>query len=161
MNFDQPPKIEQMGEGRRKLLALEKEGKYVFHGSPTEIQELEPRQAYAYDSASGTNENDGAPAVFATAFADAAIFRALINERNVKGDSESGWGLEDDGLHFKSTQNLVDAVRAGLRAKVYVFDKSQFGPDEGMQVRSHGKVIPVDVIEVAMDDLPDNIKIIS
>lgn len=160
MNFDQPPKKEKMGKGREKLLALEKEGKYVFHGSPVEIKELEPRQAQDYDREADISQDDGTPAVFASPYADAAIFRALINEKNVQGDSESGWSLAEDGLHFRATQNLIESVR-GLTGKVYVLDKSQFGPDEGMQVWSHGTVRPVDVIEVAVDDLPDNIRIVS
>lgn len=160
MNFDQPPKKEKMGKGREKLLALEKEGKYVFHGSPMEIKELEPRQAQDYDREADISQDDGAPAVFASPFADAAIFRALINEKNVQGDSESGWSLTEDGLQFRSTQNLIESAR-GVTGKVYVLDKLQFGPDEGMQVRSHGTVRPAAVIEVTVDDLPDNIKIIA
>jgi len=33
MNFEKISTIEQPGKNRQRLLSLEKEGKYVFHGS--------------------------------------------------------------------------------------------------------------------------------
>ena len=41
MNFEENHKFEHPGKNREKLLALEKEGRYVFHGSPEQIEILE------------------------------------------------------------------------------------------------------------------------
>lgn len=85
MNFEKESKVEQIVKGREKLLALEKEGKFVFHGSPDVINVLEPRQAYNRNDETGTMEKHDEPAVFATPYAEVAIFRALINAKGVKG----------------------------------------------------------------------------
>jgi len=160
MEFNRSREIEQFDEGRKKLLELEKEGKYVFHGSSDILQVLEPRQAYNIDQKTGMNEKDGNPAVFATPFADIAIFRALISGRNVSGDSESRFGMDDQGLHFSATQNLLDTAKSKI-AKVYVLDKSKFINFEGSQCRSEEPNVPIQLVEVTIKDLPDNIKIIE
>ncbi len=160
MNFDQPSNIEQPGKNREKLLALEKEGKYVFHGSPEQIEILEPRQAEGKNEVTGEMERDGAPAVFATQYADMAIFRALVNAKGVFEDSESSFGIDDDGLHFSATRNLLEAAKRKT-GKVYVLDRSKFDQLEAMQCRSHGSVAPLQAVEVTYDDLPKNIRIIE
>ncbi len=160
MNFERSRETKKFGEGRRKLLTLEKEGKYVFHGSSDIIQVLEPQQAYNINQETGEEEKDGNPAVFATPNADVAIFRALINSRDVFEDSESKFGMDDQGLHFSATKNLLDSAK-GKIAKVYVLDKSKFTSFEGSQCRSEESITPVQVVEVMFEDLPDNIKIIE
>lgn len=158
MNFEKSSKIEQIGKNRERLLSLEKEGKYVFHGSLEVIQTLEPRQAYNRNKKTGKMEKDGESAVFATPYADVAIFRALINSRGVSGESESRFGINGGQLHFSATKNLLDGAKNKI-GRVYVLDKQKFKDFEGMQCRSTEINSPIEVIEVSFDDLPENIEI--
>ncbi len=158
MTFNEP---RERGEGRKKLEALEKEGKYVFHGSLNDISVIKPCQGY--DDAKGTGEmaKDGDPAVFASPFADVAIFRSLINPESVRGSSRSKWGMADDGtIIFQATKNLLNAAAHKI-GKVYVLDKGPFGELKGTEVRSNKEVVPREIIEVYAEDLPKNIQIIE
>lgn len=141
-------------------MSLEKEGEYVFHGSPETISILEPKQAFNRNDETGNMEKDGEPAVFATPYADVAIFRALINAKDVTGESTSRFGVDEDRLHFSATRNLLEAAKKKT-GKVYVLDKQKFQSFEGMQCRSTEINKPLEIIEVRIDDLPQNIKIIE
>ncbi len=160
MDFEKLSKIKQIGKNREKLLALEKEGKFVFHGSSDVIEILEPRQAYNRNKETKQMEKDGVPAVFATPYADVAIFRALINAKNVVGKSMSRFGMDGEQLHFLATKNLLDQANKRT-GKVYVLDKQKFKHFKGMQCRSEESIIPIEVVEVSADDLPQNIEIIE
>lgn len=160
MKFEEKPKIEQIGRNRAELLELEKTGKYVFHGSPENLKILEPRQAKDYNKDSGKMENHGSPAVCATPYADVAIFRALINAKDVSGESFSSFGKNDKDLQFSATQNLLDSAKQKI-GKVYVLDKSQFGESEGMECRSADTIVPIAIFNVRAEDLPENIKVIK
>ncbi len=153
------PPHEKVAENRAKLLDLQKSGEFVFHGSLQEIEELEPRQAYNSNEITHEQEKDGAPAVFATQFADIAIFRSLVNAEGVSGGSTSHFGINNDELQFAATENLLAAAK-GKKGKVYVLRKSDFDVIEDMQCRAHKKVIPVEVIEVSDSDLPSGIEIL-
>lgn len=142
---------------REQLLKLEKTGKYVFHGSLQDIEKLEPRQAYNYEN--GKKKKDGDPAIFATPYADVAIFRALTNNPAVK-ESSSSFGINDDGLFFSASKKLLIASKK-ITAKVYVLDKDKFESFQGMQCKSLKTTKPIKVIEVNFDDLPPNITIIK
>lgn len=139
---------------RERLLKLEKEGRYVFHGSNSLIDRLEPRQAY------NNNKKDGLPAVFATPFADVAIYRSLINGNNIKEPSINEFGHTKEGVYFKASKNLIEFAK-NLTAKVYVLDREKFKDFKGSQCRSEEAVIPIEVIEVTAKDLPSNIEIIE
>lgn len=155
MNFDIPPQQEQISESKKRLLDLEKAGNVVFHGSLNQIDELEPRQAY------NNGKKDGKPAIFATPFADIAIFRALINGDNLNEESSNRFGMKDDDkIYFEATANLIKNAKK-LNGKIYVFDKKSFGELEGTQCRSHQSMTPLEVIEVTADDLPNDIKLIK
>ncbi|MCR4280686.1 MAG: hypothetical protein NUV82_04695 [Candidatus Komeilibacteria bacterium] len=157
MNVEKPKTIERQGKNRERLLSLEKEGRYVFHGSPDDIAVLQPRQAYNRSEKTGIIEKDGDPAVFATPYADIAIFRALINTKAVTEASTSQFGMDNDRLFFSATNNLLEAARAKI-GKVYVLDRRKFHNFEGMQCRSEEINEPIEVIEVNVDDLPKNIE---
>lgn len=150
----------EIGKNRARLLALEKTDRFVFHGSPDIISVMEPRQAYYYDLETHEKTEDGKPAIFATPNADVAIFRALITEKTLAEDSTSSFGVNDGVIHFSATQNLLDHTRGKL-GRVYVFDKSKFHTFEGIQCRSEEKIIPVEVVEVGAEDLPDNIDVVK
>ncbi|MFA6995416.1 MAG: hypothetical protein WC249_03365 [Patescibacteria group bacterium] len=139
---------------RERLLKLEKEGHYVFHGSKALVDRLEPQQAY------NNNQKDGAPAVFATPFADVAIYRSLINTNNINGPSESQFGTTGDGVYFKASQNLVDSAK-NITGKIYVLDREKFKNFKGTECRLEEPIDPIEVIEVTANDLPTNIEIIE
>lgn len=160
MSFELGDNIEKEESGRDKLLRLEREGVFVFHGSPEAVKDIEPRQAYNENLETGEKEKDGAPAVFATPFADVAIFRALINTVGVEGDSTSRFGIEDGIIHFESTQNLLDRAK-DKNGFVYVLKKEQFDEPIGTQCRSEESVSPVEIVEVSVEDLTKDIKIID
>jgi hypothetical protein len=159
MGVEEIPKIEQHGKNRAELLALEKTGKYVFHGSTENLNILEPRQAQNKNKRTEKMEYCGSPAIYATPYADVAIFAALIknNAKNVKEDNECEMDLEN--LHFSATQNLLDDAKK-IVGKVYILDKSKFQL-VGAEFSSDKEVVPIAIMKVTADDLPENIKLIE
>ncbi|GEM_PF-1067652 len=157
--FNNEPTTQELKEKnptpREKLLALEKEGIFVFHGSPVGgIEALEPRQAVI-----GRNQKKhGEPCVAATGFAEIAIFRAIINYENFPEGCASTFGLKHGLPYFETTE----AIRENLTGKtgyVYVFNKSdfeQFGKSN-FESRCNKKIKPIEIIEVTSNDLPKNI----
>lgn len=162
MNIEQIPKIERISPSKEKLLALESKGKYVFHGSPVVRAILRPKQAKRENKETGSEEDDGDPAVFATPYADLAIFRSLVNTEGVAGPSKNGFGIDDEKRNFSASKNLLEAAK-GKIGKVYVFDKDQFYyQEEGMmECRSEKPVVPLEIVEDTVDDLPENVEIIE
>ena len=165
MPFQETPKMEQkrIGENKKRLLELEKEGRYVFHGSPYTIEKLKPRQATNDNKQTGQEENDGEPAIFASPFVDVAIFRSMVNEKIHSGDSSSGMGINDNNvLSFSTTQELVEEAKK-ITGKIYVFKRKDFIEDEarGLDLRCNEEISPIEIIEVNYKDLPENIKIIK
>lgn len=146
-------------KGKEKLLSLEKENKFVFHGSPDTIKVLEPMQGKNDDPKSNKMESEK-PAVFATPYAEISIFRALINSKNVKGKSKSSFGIKGKQKHFSATKNLLEEAKKKI-GKVYVLDKHKFKNFDGMQCRSEEPVTPVEIVEVTIKDLPKGIKVIT
>jgi RimJ/RimL family protein N-acetyltransferase len=162
MNIEQPNKIENISPAKERLLALEKTGKYVFHGSPVIRAILRPQQATGTNEETGLTEKDGEPAIFATLYAETAIFRSLIKDENVTGESSISFGADGENKNYACTKNLLDAAR-GKHGQVYVFEKDQFFfVEEGVpECRSEKPLVPLEVIEVSVDDLPKDIKIIE
>jgi hypothetical protein len=158
---------------KQELLKLEKENKYVFHGSPRgDLEVLEPRQGKHVPDNKKPKEDilDGDPAVSATPFVQLAIFRAIINEKNVPFSHNSGFGTDGEGklqLSVSSTDVLIEVQ--GKRGFVYFFDKKLFKPysrdgkvnEKTMEWRSYKPVVPLGVIEVDLNYLPhvDNIDV--
>jgi hypothetical protein len=157
---------------KEKLMELEKSGNHVFHGSPTgDMEILEPRQGrHVVDTKNPESQIlDGRPAVSATPHAELAIFRAIINGKNVPFSHNSGFGTRNGEKEFRvSSKEVLDAVK-GSKGHVYVFDKKEFEPydrdrkpaEDTMEWRSYTPVKPIEVVEVTSDDLPhaDRIKI--
>ena len=154
--MEKPKTIEYMGKNREKLLNFEKSGKYVFHGSPfKDLKNIEPRQAYKGD------KKDGNPAVFATPYADVAIFRALINQAHAKEISsfKSGFKLDKNNtLHFSTTKNILDNIKTKT-GYVYVLDKENFQKINNMESKSLDAIKPIEIIEVKVQDLPKDIEL--
>ena len=62
MDIENPNKT-KTERGKEALIALEKEGAYVFHGSTELIEELEPRQAKIWDKNKKKMVKHGEPSV--------------------------------------------------------------------------------------------------
>lgn len=144
--------MEQLFEKRReaitpkeKLANLEKEGVYLFHGSPFIIEKLEPRQPSKFNKETRRTESHGATSVVATPFSDIAIFRSLVNDNNCQGSSS--FGFENNNLEFATTSDNLSKI-AGKIGHVYVLNKSDFIKFSDMEWRSDKEIVPVKVIEV-------------
>ena len=155
--FIAKPKKEQIETPRKRLELLERSGAFVFHGSPDIIDVLEPRQAGGHNKEVGNWEDDGGPGIFASSYADCAIFRSLIYGKEL----ENEMAIDDNNqLHFMADRKLFEKAKNNI-GKVYVLDKNKFGDFRGMDCKSKEPVSPIEVIEVTADDLPRNIKIIE
>lgn len=148
------------------LREMERTGNYLFHGSPDgTIETLEPRQS-THTEDSGETIEDGNPAVSATPYLDLAIFRGIVNKKNINFPHKSGFGLtrnsEANTLLFdiSDEQTLTEAFN-NKTGFVYVFNRSEFQPysrnniadDASMEWRSYAPVKPIEVIEVYSKDL--------
>ena len=143
---------------RMRLRELEAEGKWVFHGSGEQIDVLEPQQAYNYQSV-GKQIPDDSPAVFASPYADIAIFMSIFNKSNISRGFRSGYGARGDGtLEFRTTRYTIDQINSA-KGYVYVFDKTKFISRSSSEVLSYEKVIPNEVVIVNENDLPKKIHI--
>ncbi len=148
----------ELSESKKKLFSLEKEGIYVFHGSPTaDILKLEPRQAHTIPEGEQYKVPDGEPGIAATPYAEIAIFRGLIRR------GRSGFSLDKGEPSFKATQKALRRAH-DISGFVYVLRREEFSPKNGhisdMDWRSTTSVKPLMIIPVTYRDLPDIIKII-
>jgi hypothetical protein len=144
---------------KEKLLELEKAGNYVFHGSPVgDMETLEPRQGKHIPDFNNPEEFilDGKPAVSATPYAELAIFRAIINGKNIPFSHTSGFGISNGEKQFNvSSQDVLDEVK-DKSGFVYIFDKKKFEPydrngnpnENNMEWRSYVSVKPVEIIDL-------------
>lgn len=157
MNMEVPKiKTEQ---GRKTLMALEREGIYVFHGSTELLEELEPRQAKIWDKDKKEMIEHGEPSVVATPFAEVAIFRAVISNKIKADDGKhySAFGSDGEKPYFETTPSVLKNAKNAV-GYVYVFKKEDFTKLSPMEWRSDKKLKPVRTFEVHFEDLPDNIK---
>jgi hypothetical protein len=147
---------------RERLLILEKEGKFVFHGSPDNIDTLEPRQPFIFDIKSKIKEKHGEPCVVATPRADIAIFRAIVNPKNFpEKEYASSFSInKDDTLRLCATKQVLENIK-DKRGFVYVLDKSLFKKFSGMEWRSEQIIKPNGVILVTAEDLFPNIQLMD
>lgn len=150
---------ENISEGKKRLLALEKEGKYVFHGSQYKVDVFEPRQA-KIGSREGKMENDGYPAVSSTTLAEISIFRSLTNPDEDTRAQYRPAVTDFNGGSPLMTQNALDYAKT-IMGRVYVFDKNLFKHYRGSEWRSEKPVTPIEVIEVTAGDLPKNIRLVE
>lgn len=160
---------------REKLFELEASNNYVFHGSDNgNIEELEPRQSHHIVDISNPDETkivDGNPSVSATPHVEIAIFRAIINGRNIPFNHTSGFETSDGKIFFSVSEEKVFKAVRDKKGYVYVFNKKDFQPynrerpenprPHSMEWRSYKPVKPLEVIEITSEDLPirDRIKV--
>lgn len=158
--------VEHTPSNIERLREMEQTGNYLFHGSPeSSIEVLEPRQS-THTEASGEIIEDGDPAVSATPYLDLAVFRGIVNKKNIRFPHTSGFGFtrhsESNTLLFdiSDEQALAEAYN-NKKGYVYVFNKSDFQPysrinipdEKSMEWRSYTPVKPIEVIEVNSADL--------
>ncbi len=144
---------------KEELLKLQESGKYVFHGTHKDLTEFIPQQAFNYD---GENQTaDGEPAVYASGYAEYAIFMAIITEENCPDGYWSGAGLQNGVLTFNATKETLNQLTDSARGWVYVFYKSDFEKrdDEGVEYVAYRTVIPIKKIAVTRVDLSKDIEI--
>mgnify|MGYP001559648942 FL=1 len=151
----------QASENKLRLLELEKEGGFVFHGSGVALDSLEPRQAYNFENEK--QEPDGVPAVYASGKADYAIFMALINEINCPSGYESSSGTIDGKLVFRASKDTLSQLSENASGWVYVFKKDQFQQRDrdGVEFISTQSVTPLEQIQVRKEDLPQDIEVFN
>lgn len=157
-----------MSPNKERILELEKTGEYVFHGSSNgRIEVLEPRQSTHVTDPKNPKETkilDGDPAISATPYAQIAIYRAIVNEGNIKFNHTTGFGFTsptDIYYRVDSDKTLEEAFN-NKTGYVYVFNRKDFAPynrdsqptEEDMEWRSYKAVKPVEVIGVTSADLP-------
>jgi len=152
--FTEKPQVEVLSRNKERLLSLEKSGKFVFHGSPSLLPDLQPRQSVINDKKIGN------PAVYATTFAEIAIFRSLINNQGIEDNSVSTFDFDKRGLSFGASRNLLDRAR-GKKGLVYVLDRQKFTNFSNIECQSFENNKPVEVIEVDFQDLPNDIEILD
>ncbi|MEK7549849.1 MAG: hypothetical protein AAB519_02610 [Patescibacteria group bacterium] len=153
--------ITRLSENKLRLLELEKEGGFVFHGSGVALDSLEPRQAYNFENEK--QELDGIPAVYASDKVEYAIFMALINEINCPSGYRSGSGTIDGKLIFRASQDTLSQISEDASGWVYVFKKEQFQQrdNNGVEFISTQSVTPLERIQVRKEDLPQNIELFN
>jgi hypothetical protein len=148
-----------MSSAKQRLDNLEREERYVFHGSGLLLEELEPRQAYTL--VNGRNAKDGEPAVFASTSADYAIFMALINPTNCSISARSRVSFEDGELKFSATQSTIQQLNESFRGHVHVFNRSDFKLRGGNEWICMKPVKPVFIIEIGLSDFQREIQLID
>ena len=142
-----------------RLKTLEKENRWVFHGSPQKLEKIIPHQAYNHGNR-GEKILDGRPAVFASPFIDIAIFMAIINEENLPGGFIGGYSFNSTNkeIRFSANRKTINELHQA-RGYVYVLDKTKFTRRSFVEFISLEEVTPKDVIIVTKKDLPKNILI--
>lgn len=136
----------QAPDGRKLLNQLEKTGRFVFHGSPRQLQKLEPQQQKNFDYERGRLLNDGKPAVCATQIAEVAIFRALVHQ---------GWtsfGSRDGKIIFGASAIALRKAKT-RHGYVHLLRKKSFRKHSPYELRSSRSVRPVRIITVSFKDL--------
>ncbi len=124
--FEELGSKENMENTKEKLLSLEKEGRFVFHGSAIKVDALEPRQPYNRNEKTGEMEKHGEPCVAATPFAEVAIFMAVVNQNNVGVNFTSGFGMGKEGkIELRASKETLEKGK-DKKGYVYVFEKCQF-----------------------------------
>lgn len=139
-----------------RLLELEKEDRYVFHGSPLRLDHLEPRQAVTW--VDGVGVPDGEPAIFASSLIDFAIFMALINRHNCPLGLSSSCRLENNQLVFGASRETLDQLNESTRCFVHVFDRQNFKLRGGVEWVCLKQLVPVEIVEIRKADFRAAVK---
>lgn len=147
---------------REKLISLENQGKFVFHGSPEKIKKLEVKQPYIFNKEAEKEEKHGNPCVSATPYIDIAIFRAIVNKKNFSDIVYASrfWINKNNSPQFATTKEILKRTK-NKEGFVYVLDKSLFKKFSDMEWRAYKNIKPIEIISVTAEDLPYNIQLID
>lgn len=148
-----------MSPTRQELHRLQKTRSYVFHGTAVKVKQLHPRLAFNYIQ--GRRVMDERAAVYATPFADIAIFMAVVNEKNCPRRFRSGFSCKDSTLSFRATQATLDQLSSKSSGYVYIFKKQDFKKINPSESVSYKAVKPFRIVKVTRRDLPSKIFIIQ
>ncbi|MFZ2555345.1 MAG: hypothetical protein WAZ27_02375 [Minisyncoccia bacterium] len=147
-------------EGRKALAKLAETKQFLFHGSPNQLEVLEPRQAISY------GEPHGAPAVSAASHKayDLAIFMALIKSaknqpKRPRGSRTSGFSMEGEYNFRANALAYEDATSTDAYGYVYVFPIKDFKEFAEHEWRSENSVRPVLAVRVTAKDFPSGVQI--
>lgn len=142
-------------KGRAAVELLASTGKYIFHGSGSKLDKLEPRQAHTVDK-EGVLQPDGPPAIFATKDPDITIFMAVYSANKSTGKEGGASFKSESGItKFKASPGTIDFDDTTTPGFVHVFDKENFQRYRGEQYTSQVEVDPICPIEVRASDLPE------
>lgn len=146
--------------GKERLKELESKEEYVFHGSDTRLDKLEPRQAYNYPGIGPNNRvPDEDSAVWASPNSDLAIFMAIYCKPNVENCRTSFTNYADGRVTFRATPQSAGQVH-GAKGYVHVFPKEDFPNSRGgSEVWTNESVKPIEIVEITEKDLPPNIEV--
>lgn len=139
---------------KKRLLKFERDGKFLFHGSPFLVEELILKQPF------NSNKKDGNPCVSATELAEVAIFRAITHEANFSGGGcDSSFGYIPGGrIYFTVTRELLEQLN-GKMGYVYVLPWKECFRVSPIELRFEQNIRPIEVITVSAEDLPNDIKV--
>lgn len=133
-----------------RLIEMENEDRFVFHGSGLRLERLEPRQAYTVID--GMQTPDGVPAIFASNLVDYAIFMAIINEQTCPLGHSSGCSYNDEQLSFSASKATLDQLNDEAQGFVHVFDRALFNLRGGSEWMCLVEIQPSEIIEVKRAD---------
>jgi hypothetical protein len=133
-----------------RLIELEKQDQYLFHGSGLRLAKLEPRQAFT--TVDDKSVPDGEPGVHASQMLDYAIFMAVINRENCPAGLRSSCSYEDGKLVFGATAETLEQISDDSSGYVHVFSRSDFIQRNHTEWVSHKPVEPIEVLEVTRRD---------
>lgn len=153
-------------KSKEKLLALEAQNRYLFHGSPFFLQELIPQKPVNFDRKTGKKIDDGDPCISATHRVEIAIFRALTHRSQLSGRGcGSSFGMTPDGeIRLELTKDALNLIRQ-LRQVVgyiYVLPRENFSKHSQYEWRTYQRLRPLEVIEVSPEDINwENVRIVK
>lgn len=137
-----------------RLKELESSGQYLFHGTPSVVDEFEPRQAYT--DVDEKPVRDGEPAVFASSEIETPLFCSIVNKAHfegAEGELEVGFSNHEDTSDYAhANQATLDACR-DKTGVVHVFKKDGFVFRGNHEWTADKPVKPVAIFESTFDDI--------
>ncbi len=131
------------------------EPNYLFHGSPFEIEQLEPRQSH--DNKNKDNEDN---AIFLTSYflnAAAYTFRNKLKKLN----EHWSFSINNNG-QLPAMEFEVDNLPEDLFGYIYIFKKDDFMIKDNhkrtTQYRCYHNLKPIDVVQVYYRDFAEYFK---
>lgn len=155
-------KLVEMGIDLENILHEAIKRGYIFHGSPEDLTELEPRQ----ETKNGP-ENARLNAVYAIDAEQIAIFCAITSTKRTQENQQSystGWSTDcdDEGNNviytFRANQAVLDTLDDGF---IYAFNKDDFTPNDAGEYVKMNKCKPAVKIPIKVNDFKHEIKLIN